>query len=250
MFNNIFKKRFQCSICMKKSSKFERLSDVFIVDFFIRGKKYTVNDFETINVDNYICPVCKASDRSRLYWMYLRDKIPQMKAEVWSILHFAPEEQSKKKLSKIKSVKYGTADYMMEGVDHHVDITDLNIFKSSSFNFLICSHILEHVIDDSKAISELYRILKPGSMGIVMVPLIPDLDETYEDISIVSQEDRLKHFGQTDHVRVYSKKDFLYRLKNAGFKVHECGKDYFGLNNFIKYGITEKSVLYIVEKQL
>ena len=124
----------------------------------------------------------------------------------------------------------------------------MNIYKNAQFDIFICSHILEHITDDNSAINELYRILKPGGWGILMVPILLGLPSTWEDSTKISDEQKLKYFGQSDHVRVYEKNDYVNRLEKAGFKVNMLGIDYFGSNVFKKYGIDPKSVLYIVEK--
>ena len=124
----------------------------------------------------------------------------------------------------------------------------MRAYGDASKDVFICSHILEHIPDDDKAIAELYRVLKPGGWGIIMVPLLIGLAHTYEDSSITTEEGRLRHFGLEDHLRVYSKNDFLQRLKRAGFEVKEFSVDYFGAAAFEKNGITKNSILYVVEK--
>ena len=89
--------------------------------------------------------------------------------------------------------------------------------EDEKFDTIICYHILEHVADDLKAISELYRVLKPQGTILIQTPFKEG--EIYEDYSIVSQKDREQHFGQKDHVRVYSAEGLKKRLKNAGFNV-------------------------------
>ena len=136
----------------------------------------------------------------------------------------------------------------MEDVDDQLDLQDLHLYKDLSFDVFVCSHILEHVDDDIKAMKELYRILKPGGLGIAMVPIIESVIETKDDPSIKDENLRLKYFGQSNHVRLYAKLQFIQRLESVGFKVKLYGVDYFGEVLFEKSGITQKSVLYIVEK--
>jgi len=85
---------------------------------------------------------------------------------------------------------------------------------------VICNHVLEHIEDDTKAMNELYRVLKPGGMGIFQVPQDLKLEKTYEDFNITDPEERKKHFGQYDHVRIYGR-DYFNRLRKAGFTVEE-----------------------------
>ena len=91
-------------------------------------------------------------------------------------------------------------------------------FSDDYFDAIICNHVLEHVVDDSKAMTELFRVLKPGGWAILQVPISMVLEETYEDFSIVDPQHREQAFGQADHVRIYAK-DYETRLALAGFKV-------------------------------
>jgi len=135
---------------------------------------------------------------------------------------------------------------MLETVDDRLDITDMRAYADGSVDFFLCSHVLEHVPEDRKAMRELHRILKPDGFGIVMVPLVHGVDETHEDPAINTHELRWKHYGLADHVRQYGKRDFLKRLGEAGFRVEQRGLDYFGKYTFYRNGIADDSVLYVV----
>jgi SAM-dependent methyltransferase len=172
---------------------------------------------------------------------------------VTNIVDFAPSASLSKFIKRQitrtqRNVSYRTADAFAEGVDDKLDIADLQSYKDGQFDFFICSHVLEHVPDDKKAIRELYRILKPGGSGILMVPLILSIEEIDEDPAVVGESERWRRFGQFDHVRLYSKIGFLKRIREAGFIVHEYGIDSFGEQLLKRNGISNQSVLYIVEK--
>jgi ubiquinone/menaquinone biosynthesis C-methylase UbiE len=136
----------------------------------------------------------------------------------------------------------------MEGVDFVVDVTQMDEIPSNSYDMFICSHVLEHVDDDRKALSELFRILKPGGRGILMVPIVLKLEEIDEDPAITDEATRWRRFGQYDHVRLYSKAGFTQRIQDAGFTLHAHGVEYFGQDVFVECGISPKSVLYIGHK--
>jgi SAM-dependent methyltransferase len=125
---------------------------------------------------------------------------------------------------------------------------DMKIYADDQYDFFICSHVLEHVDDDKKALRELYRILKPGGQGILMVPVVLGLDEIDEDPAVVDEGERWRRFGGDDHVRLYSKAGFVERVTGAGFLVHQYGKEFFGEELLTQAGITGQSVLYVVEK--
>ncbi len=119
----------------------------------------------------------------------------------------------------MKNLDYTTADLYSPIVDVKADILDLP-FDDENFDIVFCNHVLEHIEDDTKAMKELYRILKPGGMGVFQIPQDLGLEKTYEDFNITSKEDRKKHFGQYDHVRIYGK-DYFDRLRKVGFTVKE-----------------------------
>lgn len=149
-------------------------------------------------------------------------------------------------LRKKRLPNYRTADLYDPETDDRIDISDMYTYMDGSVDFFICSHILEHVADDRKAIRELYRILTPGGEGILMSPILSTLNDTYEDFSIHTKEDRRKHFGDDDHVRVYARQDFLRRVEEAGFVVRALDQGHFGEQTFRRCGIASTSTLYVV----
>ncbi|GHC06846.1 hypothetical protein GCM10007047_24870 [Cerasicoccus arenae] len=131
------------------------------------------------------------------------------------MLHFAPEKSLAPRLRTALGDRYVTTDLFMSGVDRKEDITQMT-FADASFDFIYCSNVLEHVTEDAAAMSELYRVLAPGGVAIVQVPIRGS--KTYEDDSITDPRERFKHFGQGDHVRYYGE-DIDERLERAGFSV-------------------------------
>ncbi len=167
---------------------------------------------------NVLSPSTLSLERHRLLWLYLKNKTNFFTAKK-KVLHMAPEQCFLKRFKKLKNLDYITADLYSPIVDIKADILDLP-FKDNSFDIIFCNHVLEHIEDDIKAMRELYRVLKPNGMGIFQIPQDMSLKNTYEDFSIISPEERAKHFGQYDHVRVYGK-DYFDRLRSVGFKVNE-----------------------------
>ena len=107
---------------------------------------------------------------------------------------------------------------MIEGVDDVVDITDMQMYADGSFDFFLCSHILEHVADDSQALRELYRILTPGGRGILMTPVMPE-GRFDEDSSVTDEGERWRRFAQGDHVRLYDRSTLCSRIVQSGFEL-------------------------------
>lgn len=165
---------------------------------------------------NSKCPICNSLERHRQLWLILNAKgYLQNK----TILHFAPEPCLKIKLSKIDSIEYRTSEYDINSIsDFHYDIKAINA-PDSSYDLIICSHVLEHIDNDMAAMEELYRILKNNGIALVQVPIQKDPSKTtYENEKIISEEERIYHFGQFDHVRIYGL-DIVNRFRSAGFCV-------------------------------
>jgi SAM-dependent methyltransferase len=121
-------------------------------------------------------------------------------------------------------------------------------YDDNSVDFVLCSHILEHVRDDRKAMREIFRILRSGGIAVVMVPIIRGVEETHEDPAIDTPELRWKYYGLDDHLRQYGKADFVDRLTAAGFEVDQLGIATFGDEAFTRAGIALDSVLYVAHK--
>ena len=181
---------------------------------------------------NVLAPGTLSLERHRLLWLYLKYKTDFFIANK-KVLHMAPEQCFLPIFKKMKNLDYTTADLYSPIVDVKADILDLP-FEDNSFDVVFCNHVLEHIEDDVKAMRELYRVLKPKGIGIFQVPQDLSLDNTYEDFSITSEEERKKHFGQYDHVRIYGK-DYFDRLRKVGFTVKEV--DY---SKTVSTGIVDK----------
>ncbi len=233
----------QCNLCGSNDG-FSSIEEEIGQQLSDNGFPYPLSDFETLSYKRYACKNCGAADRERLYKLYLDKKLPETKL---SLIDFAPAYPLQAYIKARSNVTYRSADLYMDDVDDKVDITNMSIYEDNRFDLFICSHVLEHV-DDTKTLNELYRILKPGGKGILMTPII-DRDEVFdEDMSVTDVAERWRRFAQDDHVRLYSKKIFLERVASAGFSVEQLGWRQLGLLNFLRYGITLKSVLYIVSK--
>ena len=167
---------------------------------------------------NVLSPSTLSLERHRLLWLYLQKETTFFEKEL-KVLHMAPEQCFLSIFKKMKNLDYTTADLYSPIVDVKADILDLP-FEDKLFDFVLCNHVLEHIEDDAKAMSELFRVLKPGGIGIFQVPQDLSLEQTYENSSITSPEERAKNFGQYDHVRIYGK-DYFDRLRKAGFNVFE-----------------------------
>lgn len=163
---------------------------------------------------NAQCPFCFSLERHRLLWLYLKNKTNYFSDRL-KVLHFAPEPTFRKIFEKMPNLDYINADINSEIATVKMDITNI-AEQSNTYDVILCSHVLEHIIDDRKAMSELRRTLKPGGWAILQVPIV--CDKTFEDESVILPDERERIFGQNDHVRNYGR-DFKDRLEEAGFKV-------------------------------
>jgi SAM-dependent methyltransferase len=241
-----FGTKFYCNVCKShlryflgagvKSELFEK--------FNIIGGGYSENDN---------CPVCLSGKRQRLMHMYLSDN-NRISSENIKLLHVAPEQALYHFLKRKKNISYycGDIDPDRYWFCHNITYLDLtNIpYDDESFDFIIASHILEHIPEDLKALSEIQRVLKPGGVALLQVPISWTLKKTYQDKNILTENDRELHFGQKDHVRIYGS-DFLDRIAVSGLKVHLIEPTTFsGYKWFNKTNINMREKLIIGVKKM
>lgn len=167
---------------------------------------------------NVLSPSTLSLERHRLLWLYLKNETGFFTKPL-KVLHMAPEQCFLSLFKKMKHLDYTTADLYSPIVDVKADILNLP-FEENQFDIILCNHVLEHIEDDARAMKELFRVMKSGGMGIFQIPQDITRETSYEDDTIQTPEDRAKHFGQYDHVRIYGR-DYFDRLRAAGFKVEE-----------------------------
>lgn len=155
------------------------------------------------------CPRCGSLERHRLFHRLVAGSL----GENLTVLHVAPEKMVHG-LLKPHIGEYLSID-LMEPAMRQMDLTALDL-PDASFDLIFCSHVLEHIPEDRRAIAEMFRVLKPGGTALVLVPIRGE--STYEDETIVSEEARTKAFLQPDHVRIYGL-DIIERLQEPGFDV-------------------------------
>jgi SAM-dependent methyltransferase len=168
---------------------------------------------------NALCPNCLSLERHRLIWLYLKEKTDFFDRSQ-HVLHIAPEACFIPRFEKLHGDKYITADIESPLAKVKMDIHEIP-FPENTFDAVLCNHVLEHVRDDIRAMSEIRRVLKPGGFAILQVPFFKPVGEkTFEDPSITDPRQREKIFGQDDHVRKYGT-DYPQRIKQAGMKAAE-----------------------------
>ena len=219
--------------------------------------------------NNVLSPSTLSLERHRLLWLYLKTDTDFFQSEFISdsensstnakiskdtetssalkVLHFAPEQCFLKQFRSLKHLDYTTTDLESPLADVKADICNLP-FKENEFDVILCNHVLEHIPDDTKAMQELYRILKPGGYGIFQIPQDLNRETTFEDDSITDPKERAKIFGQYDHVRVYGR-DYFDKLRSIGFQVEEV--DYtqsLSEEAISKYCLAKGEIIPVVRK--
>ncbi len=166
---------------------------------------------------NVLSPSTLSLERHRVLWLYLKNETAFF-TQPQKVLHFAPEQAFYKRFRKLNHLDYTTTDLFSPLADVKADICDLP-FGDNSFDFILCNHVLEHIPDDTKAMQELYRVLKPSGTAILQIPQDYNRKTTFEDNSITDPKERAKIFGQYDHVRIYGM-DYFEKLQKIGFEVN------------------------------
>ena len=207
--------------------------------------------FPNIIHKEVICPTCHCHERQRALWLYFQ-KNKNLINDGTRILHFAPEKQFKE-LFTSKDTEYHTADFNpgdYADADEKIDIQDIP-YDDNYFDLILCSHVLEHVPDDMRALRELRRVLKPQGIALIMVPMngvsynLPyDEFKTLEKDEYNTPELREKHYGQFDHLRLYGA-DFKQRIFESGFEL--LGEDFIknlGLETIERYALVRNEKIY------
>lgn len=197
--------------------------------------------------ENALSPGTLSLERHRQMWLYLQTETDFF-SKNYKVLHIAPEQDFLRRFKKMKNLNYTSADLFSPIVDVKADILDLP-FEDESYDIVFCNHVLEHIQDDRKAMSELYRVMRKGGWGILQVPMKTSLQETYEDFSVTDPKERQRLFGQYDHVRWYGM-DYFQRLESVGFEVDvNFYSRTFSEADRKKYGLMENEILPVVYKK-
>lgn len=204
----------------------------------------SIRRFEKFGVDprpDALCPFCGSLERHRMAWLFFERRTNLAHSEELKMLHFAPEPVLQKRFRAVKSLRYISADLADPQVVLRADITRIPC-ADETFHLAFCSHVLEHVADDRAAMRELRRVIAVGGWLICQVPI--GEKPTFEDPSISDPEERLRLFGQSDHVRIYGP-DVADRLSDAGFDVaHVTARDIASPYETERYGLADESLFF------
>ena len=209
------KMKYYCPCCGFKLKSFTE------GEYRQRPDFYDAKLFEDIKQD-IECPVCGALPRHRILASWCGANVNELTSK--DILYFAPERSMTRWLRKHK-ISFTTADLYDPDTDLKLDIQATGLFDNT-YDVVICNHVLEHVDDYMKALRELKRIIRPGGILICSFPVSPDIDLVIEDPEVKTEEERLRRYGQSDHVRLFGTNADQF-IREAGFDVSFIdGKDY------------------------
>ncbi|MGZ4847133.1 MAG: class I SAM-dependent methyltransferase [Halobacteriota archaeon] len=236
--------RFHCPVCERGFRAFKPFgADVAVA-----------RDLRMVSLghrDASMCPGCASKERDRAIALYLARRSDWFRQSPRAILHIAPEEGLGSFLHMLPNVSYLSGDLCPEDSPtpamRRIDVTQMP-FEERAFDLIVCSHVMEHVKDDRQAMREALRVLKEGGVAFLQVPYSPSLKETREDVAVIEAADRLRLYGQVDHVRLYGV-DYADRLREVGFTVAVRGMvDLFGEEVVHKNGLTLEENLFICSK--
>ena len=211
-------------------------------------RKFLSYGADIVHRENVLCPNDLTLERHRLMWLYLKDHSDFFTAKDVKVFHIAPEQCFHGLFKKQANIDYLTADLESPLADMHFDLHEIPL-EDNRFDVVFCNHVMEHVVDPIRCMQELLRVMKPGGWAIMQVPQDWSIEETYEDPSITSPEEREKHFWQKDHVRLFGR-DYPEWLKRAGFEVEEFkASEVYGDDLVERYRLSKDEILYIASKQ-
>lgn len=192
--------------------------------------------------ENAVCPYCRSVDRER-WEMYVLNYYTDIFESSSRILHFAPEKNIQNRIRSNGKNDYYACDIMADKEMHMIDVTNIP-FVDNTFDYIIINHVLEHVPNERKAMSEMIRVLRPEGRIIMSFPICTD-QKTIEDKMVKTPEERLCYYGQEDHVRLYGS-DYKERLEQYGMKFdvyspeNECSD-----MDIKKYGFIKDDIILI-----
>ncbi|MEO1060706.1 MAG: glycosyltransferase [Actinomycetota bacterium] len=232
-----------CPVCEAPGS-FRPLPAKFVLEARLAGFAHPTDGWELMNDREYECAACGASDRDRLTWLFLEHHLATS-GRPPATVEIAPSPALSPRLRRRLGGSYRSGDLLRRDVDDVVDLCDLP-YGDGEIDLLICSHVLEHVPDDRRAMAEIGRVLSPGGVGVLLVPISLVVDGVDEDPSVVAPADRLARFGQDDHVRTYSAEGFVERLRSTGLSVETFGAGQVGERLLERAAIPTSGRLYLV----
>lgn len=207
-----------CPCCGMAVDRYLPLPPSYVEECRRRGVEHPLHGWETLSLDEYLCPQCGATDRDRLQVAFLAQYLSESAGRPRHVLELAPSRPVSRWLQGRTDVRYRSADLAMANADDRVDVMDMAIYPDGTFDIVICSHVLEHVPDDLRAMREIRRVMAVDGVAILLVPISRLTEGVIEDVACADEAERWRRFGQGDHIRIYGRAGFTGRLEVSGFR--------------------------------
>ncbi len=197
---------------------------------------------------NALAPDSLSLERHRAVWMYLTGHSDMFNGGPGRrMLHLAPEYCFLKRFNRAEGLEIVRADLVSPWADVHFDVHEIP-YGADHFDIIMGNHLMEHVADDRKVMSEYFRVMKPGGWGIFQVPMDRNNADTLEDPGVTDPAERERLYWQRDHVRLYGL-DYADRFREAGFEVEEIDlRALFGEERYERCALGGERYLQVVRK--
>lgn len=156
------------------------------------------------------------------------------------VLHVGPEPLLRNILSSLDISNYYDCDVQPGRASLCMDITNID-FDSNFFDLIICNHVLEHIRNDAKAVSEFRRVLSNSGAAFITVPILSS-GETYQDDTADTPEKRLKAHRHFDHVRTYGLVGFRNLLQQNSFNFIELEPAEYAEDTLLSKSLFEDTI--------
>jgi SAM-dependent methyltransferase len=181
--------------------------------------------------EHYYCPMCLSATRHRLQYLTVKRLSEHYDFSSKILLHFAPESSLQPFLKEIFGI-YCTSNIIRNGVDCIADLCNLP-FKGQSCDVIFASHVMEHIHDDYSALKEIWRILKPGGMAFLPVPVFGPVTveypqrnmEEYEHVRAPGLDYFTRYKEIFSEVRIFNSNDFPERYQTFLYEDRENWPD-------------------------
>ena len=195
--------------------------------------------------DDAQCPVCGCVERHRLIWHYLERRTDLFDERSKRMLHVGPEAGFARRLQRVKNLNYLSADIASPLAMEKMDITQIP-YPDGTFDVVLCSHVLQHIPEERKAMAALFRVMKPGGWAILRENI--QGEKTVEDPSAVTEDQRERAYGDPTYWRRYGA-DFKDRLEAVGFQVRiDAYGDEFDVRSITRLGFGNERDIHFCRK--
>lgn len=170
---------------------------------------------------NAICPFCRSRERDRLLLLFFQQRPGLFTRQPFDLLHVAPEPALEAMLRERAGSGYLSVDIYLDTVMEKMDITRMPR-PDHSFDAIVCVHVIQNIADDERALSEMFRVLRPGGWAVINVPMARGGQTRQQQV--VNKSNLLNPNRPDGRHRFYGD-DYRQTLRRIGFDVEELGAE-------------------------